>query len=342
MKPIVSIIIPVYNSEEFLEPCIDSLINQSFTNCEFIFVNDGSIDKSSDIIKEYMKKDSRIVLYNQENKGVSEARNLGILKARGKYIGFVDSDDYIEKDMYERLYNIIEDTNCDVVISNFEEELNNHRYVRDYNLKKNEVLNKNYIQDTIVPFFIEKDSLNTVCNKLYKKSIINENNIKFPKGLPLGEDGIFNMLFFSNANSCIYIDYTGYHYREVDGSATRNMEKHDYFQRELDVYNFDLNKLINVNSNVNVKVLKSIKFINNVKSHIYIFFEQNQSKSIFYKYKYIKKILKNNDAIDALDIYLSNVSVEGRYDKWFLYSMKRKSVILLYIACTYSRIRNKR
>lgn len=341
MEILVSIVIPVYNTEKYLKYCIESLINQSFYNCEFIFIDDGSTDKSSDIIKKYMKKDNRIVLFKQENKGVSEARNLGVSKANGRYIGFVDSDDYIEKDMYQKLYNTIEDTNCDVVISNFEEELKKNKYIRDYNLKKNEILDRNYIENTILPFFIEKDCLNTVCNKLYKKSIIDENNIKFPRGLPLGEDGIFNILFFSKANLCFYIDYIGYHYREVDGSATRNMEKHDYFQRELDIYNFDLSKLINLNSNLDIKVLKSIKFINNVKSHIYIYFEQNQDKSIFRKYKYIKKILKNKDLIEALDIYLSNVNVVGRYDKLVLYSMKIKSVILLYIACTYSIMRNK-
>ncbi len=189
--------------------------------------------------------------------------------------------------------------------------------------------------------FIKDDSLNTVCNKLYKKSIIDENNIRFPKGLPLGEDGIFNMTYFSKCNSCKYIDYTGYHYREVHGSATRNLNKHDYFQRELDVYNFDLEKLIDIPQNIDIKSLKSVKLINNIKSNIYIYFEKNQDQSIFYKCKYIKNIVNKKEIKEALEIYLSNVNITGRYEKLFLFCMKNKLTILLYILCIYSKIRNK-
>ena len=269
MKPEISIIIPVYNTEKFLKACINSLIKQSFKNCEFIFVDDGSTDDSCNLIRSYKKKDNRIKLIMQKNKGVSSARNIGILNSNGKYIGFVDSDDYIDSDMYEILYKEMQTEDSDVIISNFEEELNGTKNIKTYNLIKNKKMDKTYIQNNIVSFFIKDDSLNTVCNKLYKKSIIDEYNIRFPKGLPLGEDGIFNMIYFSKCNSCKYIDYTGYHYREVHGSATRNLHKHDYFQRELDVYNFDLEKLIDIPQNIDIQSLKSIKLI---KIKIKVFF----------------------------------------------------------------------
>lgn len=341
MFPLISVIIPVYNSERYLKECIESLLSQSLSNCEFIFVNDGSSDNSQNIIEKYAETDKRVILINQDNRGVSEARNTGILNAKGKYIGFVDSDDYIDSCMYEILYKEIQNAKCDVLVSNFEEELNGNKYVRRYSLKENQVLDKTYIQNNIVSFFIKDDSLNTVCNKLYKKSIIDEYNIRFPKGLPLGEDGIFNMIYFSKCNSCKYIDYTGYHYREVHGSATRNLHKHDYFQRELDVYNFDLEKLIDIQKNIDIKSLKSIKLINNIKSNIYIYFEKNQDQSIFYKCKYIKSIVKKKEIKEALELYLSNVNITGRYEKLFLFCMKNKLTILLYILCTYSKIINK-
>ena len=341
MFPLISVIIPVYNAEKYLEECIKSLLSQSLYDCQFIFVNDGSNDNSVDIIRSYIKKDKRITLINQKNQGVSEARNTGILNAKGEYIGFVDSDDYVDSDMYKVLYKDIKNEKCEVLISNFEEELNGNKYVRRYSLKENQVLDKTYIQNNIVSFFIKDDSLNTVCNKLYKKSIIDEYNIRFPKGLPLGEDGIFNMIYFSKCNSCKYIDYTGYHYREVHGSATRNLHKHDYFQRELDVYNFDLEKLIDIPQNINIKSLKSIKLINNIKSNIYIYFDKNQDQSIFYKCKYIKRIVNKKEIKEALEIYLSNVNITGRYEKLFLFCMKNTLTILLYILCIYSKIRNK-
>lgn len=341
MFPLISVIIPVYNSERYLKECIESLLSQSLSNCEFIFVNDGSSDNSQNIIEKYAETDKRVILTNQDNRGVSEARNTGILNAKGKYIGFVDSDDYIDSCMYEILYKEIQNAKCDVVVSNFEEELNGNKCVRRYSLKENQVLDKIYIQNNIVSFFIKDDSLNTVCNKLYKKSIIDEYNIRFPKGLPLGEDGIFNMIYFSKCNSCKYIDYTGYHYREVYGSATRNLHKHDYFQRELDVYNFDLEKLIDIPQNIDIKSLKSIKLINNIKSNIYIYFDKNQDQSIFYKCKYIKRIVNKKEIKEALEIYLSNVNITGKYEKLFLFCMKNKLIILLYILCIYSKIRNK-
>lgn len=341
MKPEISIIIPVYNTEKFLKACINSLIKQSFKNCEFIFVDDGSTDDSCNLIRSYKKKDNRIKLIMQKNKGVSSARNIGILNSNGKYIGFVDSDDYIDSDMYEILYKEMQTEDSDVIISNFEEELNGTKNIKTYNLIKNKKMDKTYIQNNIVSFFIKDDSLNTVCNKLYKKSIIDENNIRFPKGLPLGEDGIFNMIYFSKCNSCKYIDYTGYHYREVHGSATRNLYKHDYFQRELDVYNFDLEKLIDIPQNIDIKSLKSIKLINNIKSNIYIYFDKSKEKSIFYKCKYIKKIVNKKEIKEALEIYLYNVNITGKYEKLFLFCMKNKLIILLYILCTYSKIRNK-
>ena len=341
MFPLISVIIPVYNAEKYLEECIKSLLSQSLYNCEFIFVNDGSNDNSVDIIRSYIKKDKRIILINQKNKGVSQARNTGIINAKGECIGFVDSDDYVDSDMYKELYKQMQNEKCEVIISNFEEELNGNKYIRKCSLKENKVLDKNYIENEILPFLVREDSLNTVCNKLYKKSIIDENNIRFPKGLPLGEDGIFNMIYFSKCNSCKYIDYTGYHYREVHGSATRNLNKHDYFQRELDVYNFDLEKLIDIPQNIDIKSLKSVKLINNIKSNIYIYFEKNQGKSIFYKCTYIKNIVNKKEIKEALEIYLSNVNITGRYEKLFLFCMKNKLTILLYILCIYSKIRNK-
>lgn len=101
-KPIVSILIPVYNVENYLEKCLDSVISQTMNNIEIICVNDGSTDHSGEILEKYQKKDKRIIVVNKENGGLPSARNAGMEIARGKYIGFVDSDDYINSDMYER------------------------------------------------------------------------------------------------------------------------------------------------------------------------------------------------------------------------------------------------
>lgn len=112
--PKVSIIVPVYNVEKYLRKCIDSLVNQTLNDIEIICINDGSTDKSLKILKEYKNKDSRIILLNQENSGQSVARNRGIEIAKGEYLGFVDPDDWIDLDYYEKLYNAAIGTNADI------------------------------------------------------------------------------------------------------------------------------------------------------------------------------------------------------------------------------------
>ena len=102
-KPIVSILIPVYNVENYLDKCLDSVISQTMNNIEIICVNDGSTDHSGEILEKYQKKDKRIIVVNKENGGLPSARNAGLEIARGKYIGFVDADDYINSDMYEKM-----------------------------------------------------------------------------------------------------------------------------------------------------------------------------------------------------------------------------------------------
>ena len=109
MNPIISIIVPVYNVEEYLQRCIDSILNQRFKDFELILINDGSTDNSLKICKEYSLSDSRVKVINKENGGLSSARNAGINIAKGKYIGFVDSDDWINEEMYQTLYNLLQE-----------------------------------------------------------------------------------------------------------------------------------------------------------------------------------------------------------------------------------------
>lgn len=114
MYELISVIVPVYNVERYLEKCVDSIINQTYSNLEIILVNDGSTDNSGELCDNLAKKDSRIVVYHKENGGVSSARNLGLDKAQGDYIGFVDGDDYIDADMYECLYQNLNRDNADM------------------------------------------------------------------------------------------------------------------------------------------------------------------------------------------------------------------------------------
>ncbi|MFN7250057.1 MAG: glycosyltransferase family 2 protein [Anaerobacillus sp.] len=343
MSAKVSVIIPVYNAEEYLPDCIESLLDQSLYDCEFIFINDGSKDGSQKVIENYREKDHRIVLINQENHGVSIARNKGLSLASGEYVGFVDADDYIENDMYEVLYTEAEISNCDCIISNFESEIEGHKVITKYPFPVNVFLNRDYINKEILPYFIMFDNLNTACNKLYKNKMIEEHNFKFPEGVSLGEDGMFNMYFFSQASSIKYIDYTGYHYREVKGSATRNILQKDYFKRALEDYELELPiKLLSDIDKKRVKQLKSIRLIRKIMSYIHVYFSPSDEVKFKTRYGYIKKMISHPVIQEALpQFYRFNKEKLGRYERMLLKMIEQRSTIGLYFLTSYSRYRNK-
>ncbi|WP_309088651.1 glycosyltransferase [Domibacillus sp.] len=338
----VSVIIPVYNAEKYIAQCIESLANQTLKECEFIFINDGSWDNSKQIIESFQKKDKRIKLINRANQGVSAARNSGLKAASGEYVGFVDADDYIGEDMYERLYTACMKGNYDAVISNVGDGNARQQMITKYPFPVNHCLEQDYIQKHILPYFLKSDNLNTVCTKLYKMKIIKQNNLFFPEGIALGEDGLFNLYFMSSAHKIIYLDYTGYHYRAVNGSATRNISEKDYFKRALEVYELDLPvKLVGAVDQEKIKELKSIRLINSVMSYIHVYFMP--SKMRFNKrYQYVRGMITNKSTREALPYYVKeNYSALGRYQKFLINMIRKQSVVGLYCATAYSRFRNK-
>ncbi len=167
----VSIIVPIYNSEEYLNKCIDSLVSQTESNIEILLLNDGSTDNCDKIIKKY--NDKRIKYVSKENEGIGKTRNLGIEHSSGKYIMFIDSDDYIAKDCVEKMYNYAESTNSDLVISDFYKNINGQLEKFDIPYFESSSLTNN-------PQILNMVNMGP-CNKLYKKDLLK--NIKFDENL---------------------------------------------------------------------------------------------------------------------------------------------------------------
>jgi glycosyltransferase involved in cell wall biosynthesis len=339
----VSIIIPVYNAEKYLEECITSLLNQTLQECEFIFINDGSVDESKHLIESYQELDSRLILINQENEGVSAARNRGLQRAVGEYIGFVDADDYIEKDMFGVLYDSAKQHECDLVISNFEGETEGQKVNMTYPFEANVLLDKEYIKRELLPYFIKSDNLNAVWTKIFKTKVIKEYNVTFPEKVALGEDGMFNLLFLSYASTAKYINFTGYHYREVVGSATRNIVEKDYFNRAIEVYNLELPvTIVRQIDKGEIQQLKSIKLIKSVMGYIHLYFTPAENFGLLQRFTYIRNMIRNQCVQGSLPIfYREHYSSLGRYEKFVLAMINQKSTVGLYLATTYSRIRNR-
>lgn len=216
----VSIIIPVFNTGEYLRRCIDSVVNQTLEDIEIILVNDGSTDESGIICDEYAEKDIRIKVFHKDNEGVSIARNLGLDMARGEFIGFVDSDDWIEENMYSDLYSKAQEMNTEIVMCDT---------VTKYENKKD-------AEDTItqleVSGFIEKIPPNllievagSACRCIYKNSFLKEKRIRFPENLKISEDRIFNIFALGYSKKFYYIK-KGYYNRFVrKGSAVNSYHK---------------------------------------------------------------------------------------------------------------------
>ena len=188
----ISILMPVYNAEKYLNETIDTIKNQSFSNWELIIVDDGSIDNSKEICTKLMNDDKRIKYIFQENLGVSHTRNVALENAQGKYIVFVDSDDLIHEDYLKILINSIEKNNSDISVCNFiERKISNTGKVEDITREfyPKEVMEMSEMKDYIMDFG-NSGLLNPLWNKIYKREIIENNNITFDEKVETGEDFI--------------------------------------------------------------------------------------------------------------------------------------------------------
>ena len=209
---LISIIIPVYKVEKYLEKCIESVLKQTYTNLQIILVDDGSPDNCGKICDEYAKKDSRIEVIHKINGGLSDARNVGINRANGRYIGFVDSDDYIKEDMYEKLINLIKEYDADISICNLYDVIDGKEYVRN---KDNGIHEYSRI-DILKEILLDKNIQSYAWNKLCKRELFD--TIRFPVGRVMEDLGIAHKILF-DAGQIAYSDEPLYYYYQRDGST---------------------------------------------------------------------------------------------------------------------------
>lgn len=216
MAPKISIIIPSYNEEKNISRCLDSVLNQTFTDFEVLCVDDGSKDNTFEIIKNYSEKDSRIISLKNPDKGVSSARNFGIENARGEYIGFVDSDDFIQPQMYEFLYRAVTENNCDFSVCRYkktsEVEFKNFEY------KTEKFQPEKFISFDDADYTINNELVfSSACTKLISKNFLE--NIRF-KNYKIGEDTVFSSEIYLKSNNNIFVDAELYDYYINTESAT--------------------------------------------------------------------------------------------------------------------------
>lgn len=294
--PKISIIVPVYNVEKYLSNCINSILNQTFKDFELILINDGSTDNSLDICKYYKNIDNRIFIIDKENGDVSSARNVGLDIAKGEYIGFVDSDDYIHPQMYEILYNQIIKNQADISMCEFK---------RIYEFNKKELSNKDILNQEIeilnnkeAVFKLAEDNsvvYVVVWNKLYKKNLFN--NIRFKEGIIHEDQYIMHRLLY-NIDKLVYVKEKLYFYLQRKESIMHSklgIDQVDYLLAYSDrIRFFDEKKLINL------KEKCEYVYLSNILKNYHILDEwySNHKKLIILKKdfrKLLKILLKSNN-----------------------------------------------
>lgn len=295
----VSVIVPVYNTSEYLDKCITSLINQTLKDIEIIIVNDGSIDDSQKKIELWQKKDKRIKLYNKENGGQASARNLGLSVANGEYIAFLDSDDYVSNEMYYLLYQEAKKDNLDMVICD---------YYLDYGnkiLKSNQLSTKTSIMSSS-DYILSTPS---PVNKLIKRSFLKENNFSFPEGFIYEDLAAMPILGIYNP-TIKYINKYLYYYVQTPASTMRNDNYKEKYEDIFKAIEYLYNNILGNGFD------KELEYI--VTYHFLYLGSLN-----FFKYKKYDKI---NIISDKMKNYFpkwsKNSFVKEKFTKWQIVYMK--------------------
>lgn len=319
-EELVSIIVPVYKVEQYLERCVKSILNQTYKNIEVILVDDGSPDNCGKICDMFAKQDNRIIVIHKSNGGLSDARNKGIEIAKGKYIGFVDSDDYIEEDMFENLYNLCIERNADISMVSYR-EIQNGVNINENSNYSYQIIEYDKI-NAIKELLKDNKIKNYAWNKLYKKELFNE--IRYPIKRAYEDVGTTYKLFYL-ANKIVWYDTPKYNYvRRINSIVSKNTYSNlkDFIDLSYERYNF-------LKKDIFFKELKNENDFSFVKSMIMLY------------------VNYQIDDIDELDkefekLYpLFNNIIQENYNNIILEMSKQELIATIYYLMKWDKKRAK-
>lgn len=309
----ISIIVPVYNVEKYLDKCLESLVNQTLKDIEIIMVNDGSPDNSEKIIKKWMKSDKRIKLYNKENGGQASARNLGLSKVTGEYIAFVDSDDYVDINAYENLYQKASSDNLDIVLFNYYLDYGDDNIVKNKKIFQEDrmISSKEYMLSTPSPV-----------NKIFKREFLEKINFKFPEGFIYEDLAAIPVIGIHNPKT-FYINNYYYYYYQSPTSTMRNTEYKSKYENLFTAIEYLYSNIIDKGFNEELEYLLTYHFLYAGCLNFYK----------YQKYEMIKKIADNMKKY--FPKWKKNKYVKAKFSKkeqiyMMLYYNKKYQIINIY------------
>lgn len=323
MNQLISVIIPVYNSEKYLNKCLTSILTQTYSNIEVIIINDGSNDNSLSICEKFKEKDNRIRIITQENKGVSYSRNRGIREALGDYIMFVDSDDFISNNYIELMYKETSQNNYEVCISGMTFCDENEKVIKT-ELYKNYNIELNFGE--IIPSIINTIYFCSSCKTLFKRDIILKNKILFNNKLKFGEDFKFSFDALRNSKKTGYLSFAGYFYRENRNSSTQN--------KDIDVIKQYLQDSLDVLAYINTFTKNDTIIYNRMFSKLNLALRKVCVVDKI-TYKNFKKIYDDFESIFNQKAKIKKVNIkmidyETKVNKILLYLLKKNRINLYY------------
>lgn len=329
---LVSIIIPVYNVEKYLDRCMQSVFLQSYKNLEIILIDDGSPDSCPRLCDIYGKNDKRVKVLHKKNEGLGLARNSGLALATGKYVLFIDSDDYLSEKMVEKLVYQAELMNADIVYCGYFYETSNHKWIEVRDFEKEQTFKGNDIDAVSLAFITNQNKLKvrlqrTVWHALYSKALIDDEDIRFPSERQIpSEDLIFQSRISKLANIISFVPDCLYYYCLNNNSITMNFKKNRY----LKLVN-EKNELLRIYSNKGVdRYINNLYFVS-IKSYFYNLIEQ---KNIAFseKNKIIKEVVidMHRDCINHLEPGLFS-----KAEKIFYVFVCTKNIFLIFVYCFF-------
>lgn len=311
MNPKISVIVPVYNAEKYLEQCIDSILDQTYKNLEIVLINDGSTDKSGKICDGYAKSDNRVRVLHLENGGVSNARNKGIEISTGDYITFVDADDWIDMDMYSGMLEIINEEKTDVVMCSFFKTNGNElNQPIIFPWESPKVFLDDEIKNLLIPSFVapiykegRKAQLNmgSIWRCLFNSETIKRKGIKFDTRIRCQEDLVFLLQVLNKSSRVISLNIPYYYYRIDAESITQNYIKDLYTSLQLAIEN--ISEIFH-NGNYDFDISKQLRWriVSKVLNSIYNTCAPKSPHNLMERIKLSKHYVKNSSFRNNISI----------------------------------------
>ncbi len=347
-NPKISIIVPIYNAEKYIDRCMDSIFNQTFADYEIILVNDGSKDNSLSICKEYEKKDNRIKVIDKENGGAGSARNAGIDIAKGEYLYFIDSDDEISSNLLERTFFVAKEDDFDLIVFSIKNDIidsNTGSVLSSYCSKQSdlEFKSRGDFRKNFSKLYYEGILFGGPVNKLFRTQIIKGNGVRFPD-LRRGQDEIFNFRYYRYVNSLKIIPDVLYTYFAFDKIAQNKKYRINYFEETTLVYYKTIKDLLNefgLNDEYSLKKFQN-SFIYSLESAFLLAWNPLEKLDKKDKMRFIEKVL----SVDFIKMTIGEIkyipegyekfwsmvikgNIKGLYGKIALQELKDKIKIIL-------------